>query len=66
VIVEQNNKQEHNVWPLNLSALKSPVTREKYQERLERFFKFFRFRGPNIIDINDGTIVKIMGLVFPS
>ena len=34
-----------NLWSLYLYALKSPVTREKYQKRLEKFFDFIGLAG---------------------
>jgi hypothetical protein len=40
VVENQNNGVEQDIWSLYLYALKSPVTREKYQKRLEKFFDF--------------------------
>ena len=48
MIVEQNNNSDINVWSLYLYALKSPVSREKYQARLEKFFDFLGLRGIDI------------------
>ena len=58
MIVEQNNKQEQNVWSLYLFALKSPVTREKYQKRLERFFNFLGLDGRTTEEKSDVFIEK--------
>lgn len=35
---------DSNVWRLFLYAMKSPVTRDKYQRRLSRFFEFAGFK----------------------
>jgi hypothetical protein len=45
VLVENENNYEPNIWPLYLFALKSSVTREKYQKRLDRFFNFLGLEG---------------------
>ena len=47
MLVENQNKNnsELNAWSLYLFALKSPVTREKYQTRLDKFFKFIGLDG---------------------
>ena len=39
---------EPDLWSLYLYALKSPVTREKYQKRLERFFDFLGLEGSTV------------------
>jgi hypothetical protein len=46
-VIKQNNK-EPDLWSLYLYALKSPVTREKYQKRLERFFDFLGLEGSTV------------------
>jgi hypothetical protein len=43
-VIKYNNV-EPDLWSLYLYALKSPVTREKYQKRLERFFDFLGLEG---------------------
>ncbi|HEY6534614.1 MAG TPA: hypothetical protein VIY08_02220 [Candidatus Nitrosocosmicus sp.] len=48
VLVEHENKNnidnlELDVWSLYLFALKSPVTRDKYKTRLEKFFNYIIF-----------------------
>ncbi len=37
-----------NMWSLYLYALKSPVSREKYQKRLEKFFDFICLGGQTV------------------
>ena len=37
-------------WRLYLYAMKSPVTRDKYQKRLGKFFDFLRLEGSTIED----------------
>ncbi len=44
-MVENQNDQELDPWSLYLYAMKSPVTREKYQKRLEKFFDFVNIEG---------------------
>lgn len=52
-MIECNNNNglrdnELDLWSLYLYALKSPVTREKYQKRLEKFFNFLGIDGHTI------------------
>jgi integrase len=50
-VVENNNKRvEQDKWSLYLYAMKSPVTRQKYQKRLEKFFDFIVMDGKTIED----------------
>ena len=46
-MIKQNNK-EPDLWSLYLYALKSPVTREKYQKRLEKFFDSICLEGKTV------------------
>jgi hypothetical protein len=46
----QINSLGQDTWSLYLYAMKSPVTREKYQKRLEKFFDFLRKEGKTIED----------------
>ncbi len=46
-VVEHNN-QELDPWSLYLYTMKSPVTREKYQKRLEKFFDYMSLEGNTI------------------
>jgi hypothetical protein len=48
VVETQNNNQELDPWSLYLYARKSPVTREKYQKRLEKFFDFVNIEGKTV------------------
>ncbi|MDQ3970140.1 MAG: hypothetical protein M3227_00435, partial [Thermoproteota archaeon] len=43
-----NNQQELDTWSLYLYAMKSPVTREKYTKRLEKFFDSLGLDGTTI------------------
>jgi len=43
-----NHQQELDPWSLYLYAMKSPVTREKYQKRLEKFFDSLGLEGSTI------------------
>ena len=44
----QINNLGQDTWSLYLYAMKSPVTREKYQKRLEKFFDFLQMEGKTI------------------
>jgi hypothetical protein len=48
VVENQFNNQEQDTWSLYLYALKSPVTRQKYQKRLEKFFDFLGMEGTTV------------------
>ena len=41
-------ESESDHWTLYLYAMKSPVTRDKYQKRLGKFFDFIRLEGNTI------------------
>ncbi|MGN6348340.1 MAG: hypothetical protein ACTHKF_03555 [Candidatus Nitrosocosmicus sp.] len=43
-----NNNIDRDTWSLYLYALKSPVTRQKYQKKLEKFFDFLGIEGSRI------------------
>jgi hypothetical protein len=63
-VVENNNQNnieniDQDIWSLYLYALKSPVTREKYQKRLEKFFDFIRLEGATIKDKSSSFIKRI-------
>ncbi len=45
---QNNNQEELDSWSLYLYAMKSPVTREKYQKRLEKFFDSLGLEGITI------------------
>ena len=50
LIHTQNINGEIDVWSLYLYAMKSPVTRQKYQKRLEKLFDFLKIEGNTIED----------------
>ena len=56
------NNIEQDVWSLYLYALKSPVTRQKYQKRLEKFFDFIGMEGLTVED-KSKSFIKIMHTV---
>ena len=43
-----NNQREDDSWSLYLYAMKSPVTREKYTKRLDKFFDSLGLEGKTI------------------
>ena len=45
-------ESESDHWTLYLYAMKSPVTRDKYQKRLGKFFDFIILEGATIEDKN--------------
>jgi hypothetical protein len=47
-VLELKNDGELGIWKLYLFALKSPLTREKYQKRMEKFFDFIGMEGKTI------------------
>ncbi|MDN5847542.1 MAG: hypothetical protein L0H53_14855 [Candidatus Nitrosocosmicus sp.] len=42
------NNDDTDIWSLYLYAMKSPVTKQKYQKRLEKFFDFLQIEGKTI------------------
>jgi integrase len=46
----QSSERDSNPWTLYLYAIKSPVTMDKYQKRLDKFFDFIRLDGGSIED----------------
>ncbi|MDN5848007.1 MAG: hypothetical protein L0H53_17235, partial [Candidatus Nitrosocosmicus sp.] len=60
-LIQINDNKENegiNIWSLYLFAMKSPVTRQKYQKRLEKFFDFLKSEG-NTIEEKSKYFVKI-------
>jgi site-specific recombinase XerC len=55
----QNNNKEQDTWSLYLYALKSPVTRQKYQKRLQKFFDFLGMEGTTVEDKSKSFINRI-------
>ena len=48
-----------SVWSLYLYAMKSPVTRQKYQKRLEKFFDFLEMDGSTVEEKSKSFIKRI-------
>jgi hypothetical protein len=62
IVVENqinNNCKEQDTWSLYLYALKSPVTRQKYQKRLEKFFDFLGMEGSTVEDKSKSFIDRM-------
>ena len=57
-MVEFSNS-ELDSWSLYLYAMKSPVTREKYQKRLEKFFDFLGLEGQTIEEKSKAFVKKV-------
>jgi len=57
--VVENNNGDFDLWSLYLYALKSPVTRAKYQKRLEKFFDFLGLDGLNVEEKSKDFIKKV-------
>lgn len=56
-----NNKMKDegiDIWSLYLYAMKSPVTKQKYQNRLEKFFDFLELKG-NTIEEKSNSFLQI-------
>ncbi len=53
-----NKNEELSIWSLYLYAMKSPVTRQKYQKRLEKFFDFLKLEG-NTIEEKSISFLKV-------
>jgi hypothetical protein len=56
---QNNNSIEQDLWSLYLYAMKSPVTRQKYQKRLEKFFDFLGMEGATVEDKSKSFIKEI-------
>jgi hypothetical protein len=48
-----------NPCTLYLYAMKSPVTRDKYQKRLGKFFDFLRLEGSTTEELKVGALLKL-------
>lgn len=59
-MIETQNQinDDNNTWSLYLYAMKSPVTRQKYQKRLEKFFDFLKLEG-NTIEEKSNSFLKL-------
>ncbi len=56
---QNNNSIEQDLWSLYLYAMKSPVTKQKYQKRLEKFFDFLGMDGTTVEDKSKSFLKKI-------
>lgn len=56
--INQNKELDQDVWSLYLYALKSPMTREKYQKRL-KFFNFLGLEGITIEEKSKNFLKRI-------
>ena len=52
-------KSESDTCTLYLYAMKSPVTRDKYQKRLGKFFDFLRLEGSTTEEQKVGALLKL-------
>jgi len=59
VVENQFNNQEQDAWSLYLYALKSSVTKQKYQKRLEKFFDFLGMEGATFEEKSKSFIKRI-------
>ena len=59
MVENQINNQGQDTWSLYLYALKSPVTRQKYQKRLEKFFDFLGMEGATVEEKSKSFIKRI-------
>jgi hypothetical protein len=59
VAENQFNNKEQDTWSLYLYAIKSLVTRQKYQKRLENFFDFLGMEGLTVEDKSKIFIKRI-------
>ncbi len=58
-MTELNNQEEElSIWKLYLFALKSPLTREKYQGRIEKFFNFLSLEGKTVEEKSSRFVQK--------
>jgi hypothetical protein len=58
VLELKNNEGELGIWRMYLFALKSPLTREKYQNRMEKFFDFIGLDGKTVKEKNLSFVKK--------
>ena len=57
--LEQQVESETDPWTLYLYAMKSPVTRDKYQKRLGKFFDFLRLDDGGSIEDKSKVFVEM-------
>ena len=58
-------ESDSNAWTLYLYAMKSPVTRDKYQKRLGKFFDFLGLEGYSTIEEKSRDFVEIANTDLP-
>jgi integrase len=56
--IAEDKDEGINTWSLYLYAMKSPITRQKYQKRLEKFFDFLELKG-NTIEEKSISFIKL-------
>ncbi len=57
--INQNKELDQDEWSLYLYSLKSPVTRQKYQKRLEKFYDFIGVEGSTVEEKSKSFILRI-------
>ena len=57
-MLDLSNDGELGIWQLYLFALKSPLTREKYQNRMGKFFDFIGLDGKTVEEKSASFIKK--------
>jgi len=60
-VSELNKQEEFSIWKLYLFALKSPLTREKYSKRIEKFFDFLGLEGKTVEEKSLRFVKKAKG-----
>ena len=54
----KNNDQDLDVWSLYLYAMESPVTRQKYIGRPDKFFDFLGLEGTTVEEKGKKFLIK--------
>ncbi len=57
-MLELKNDGELGIWKPYLFALKSPLTGEKYQKRMEEFFEFMGMEGKTVEEKSSSFVKK--------
>jgi hypothetical protein len=50
---------EDDIWSLYKYELRSLISRQKYQKRLEKYFDFIKVEGENIEEKTQGFLTKL-------
>ncbi len=58
-MIDKQKNAEYDVWKLYLFELKSPMTRQKYQGRIKKFFNYCGIEGESIEEKSRNFILKI-------